>query len=279
MNHHITIKRLQSMADMKAISGIERAVWDMDSLPVHQTFTAAQNGGILLAAYDNERPVGFLYSFPGYSGGHVYLCSHMLGVMPDMQKHHIGWQLKQKQYEWAYALGYPTIVWTFDPLLSVNAYLNLHKLHAYTDRYDPDYYGAMDDALNASLPTDRFLIRWPVVSPTAEPFHFLSAKDVREAQRLAEVTVTKAGEPQCIHDTLPDTLDASSYKVPIPADFLQLKANNTELALQWRMKTRRLFTALLQADFVAVDLIRTNECISHYVFVSRRYVRKELNDG
>ena len=38
----------------------------MAAIPVHQTLTAAKNGGLIIGAFDGEKLVGFSYGFPGF---------------------------------------------------------------------------------------------------------------------------------------------------------------------------------------------------------------------
>lgn len=86
MSSAIDIRILKNSAEMKLIQKLEQDIWNMDPLPVHQTITAAQNGGLLLGAFFQNELVGFSYGFPGFNKGKGYLCSHMLGIHPDHQE-------------------------------------------------------------------------------------------------------------------------------------------------------------------------------------------------
>ena len=59
------------------------------------------------------------------------------------------------------------IAWTYDPLIRRNAYFNLAKLGARPVEYLPNFYGAMDDAINGGTETDRMLVRWELRSDLA----------------------------------------------------------------------------------------------------------------
>ena len=54
--------------------------------------------------------------------------------------------------------------WTYDPLESGNAVLNIGKLGAVCRCYLRDLYGTMPDVLNAGLPSDRFEVAWWIES-------------------------------------------------------------------------------------------------------------------
>ena len=56
--------------------------------------------------------------------------------------------------------GSGVVRWTFDPLLSRNAYFNLTKLGAIADRFLPNFYGEMTDTLNRGERSDRLMVRW-----------------------------------------------------------------------------------------------------------------------
>ena len=60
----------------------------------------------------------------------------------------VGFALKLHQRAWALLRGVSEIAWTFDPLVSRNAYFNLVKLAARAGEYLPNFYGAMHDAIN-----------------------------------------------------------------------------------------------------------------------------------
>ncbi|MFN7927632.1 MAG: hypothetical protein U0Y68_06745 [Blastocatellia bacterium] len=56
--------------------------------------------------------------------------------------------------------GLPLMVWTFDPVQSRNAYLNIVKLGAVVRKYKVNYYGNYSTStLHRGLDTDRLLAR------------------------------------------------------------------------------------------------------------------------
>src|SRR5690606_18217859 len=122
-------------------------------------------GGLLIGAFIGDRAVGFQYSFAGFDGKKPYLCSHMLALLPEYRHSGLGSALKWRQAEMAREIGYDWIQWTFDPLESRNAYLNIRKLGGMVSTYWENCYGEMKDSLNAGLPTDRFRLDWWINSP------------------------------------------------------------------------------------------------------------------
>lgn len=266
----ITIKPLTSLNEIKKVQKLEQDVWNMQPIPIHQTFTAAKNGGILIGAYHGEKLVGFSYGFPGFKGREVYLCSHMMGILPEYQSRNLGERLKKEQKRIALEKGYKLITWTFDPLESVNAYLNLHKLRAITGCYHVNLYGEMDDSLNQGLPTDRFQLEWWI-----EENHV--NEKVRETVGVNQNHCwfqTGLNEDGLLfilnqnHVSLKET--SSPLFVPIPDHFQIIKKRDPELAIDWRLQTREVFQRLIFEGYVATDIIRKpDEKVCYYVFEPR----------
>ncbi|MDQ0414599.1 GNAT family N-acetyltransferase [Mesobacillus stamsii] len=252
MKKGITIKQITQLDEVKQVQHIEQLVWQMNPIPFHQVYTAVNNGGILIGAYDGDEIIGFLYSFPGYKEGNVYLCSHMLGIHPDYRKNGLGTKMKKLQKDIALQMGYKLIVWTFDPLESANAFLNLHKLGGIGRIYIENHYGVMDDALNSDLPTDRFLVEWWIDSK--------HVADLRDKSKKTDfptnaIEYTDKGFP-IIADSFNPVTDAT---VPVPIQFQKMKKEDLQLAIDWRYKTRRWIQQLIADGYAAVDLTQYPE--------------------
>ena len=257
----IEIKALRTMDELKQMQQVEKAVWQMDPIPLHHTFTTMQNGGILLGAFDGDKMIGFLYSFPGISDGKAHLCSHMLGILPGYQKDGIGAEMKRIQAELASQAGFSMITWTFDPLESRNAYLNLHKLGATGAVYHENYYGTMNDQLNQGLPTDRIQIKWDLPTSRQVQTHHLEKASVLLDADAQGAPVESTGLEQV------DFANSEVFFAAVPKDFQTVKQNQFELAKQWRMRTRDVFGRLFKEGFAARDLLSDEaDSVSYYVF-------------
>src|SRR5512133_3890438 len=161
------IKILESPEDMTAVEELQRAVWpgsETDVVPAHMLITAIHNGGLVAGAYDDNELIGFVFGFPGIEftpdGPRPKHCSHMMGVHPDHRDSGVGFALKRAQWQMVRHQGLDHITWTYDPLLSRNAYLNIAKLGAVCVTYCRSEYGDMRDGLNVGLPSDRFQVDW-----------------------------------------------------------------------------------------------------------------------
>jgi chorismate synthase len=153
----IEIRRTDAPTDVSELEELQVAVWGGEPVPGHQLIAAARNGGSVLVAESGGAILGFCY---GFSAG-SYLVSHLLAVHPQARRQGLARRLKLAQLEWARGAGFQEIRWTFDPLRAVNAHFNLNCLGATAAAYHDNYYGVMEDGLNAGGPTDRLEIRWP----------------------------------------------------------------------------------------------------------------------
>ena len=154
--------------------------------------------------------------------------------------------------------------WTYDPLLSRNAYLNIAKLGAVCSTYRRSEYGDMRDGLNAGLPSDRFQVDWWVNTRRVE--HRLG-DDSRPTLNLAHITRSglRPFYPLQMTYGLPHppehvpTLDDRLLLAEIPADFNDLKSKDFTLARDWRFFTRELFETAFDANFIVTDFVFDRE--------------------
>ncbi|RAS77238.1 GNAT family N-acetyltransferase [Priestia endophytica] len=267
----IEIRSLHTVQELEDVRKLESKIWGVhDSTPTHQTVTVVKNGGVMLGAYYNGKLVGFQYSFPGFNGQSVYLCSHMLGIDKTFRNNGIGEKLKQAQRKEAIKLGYSHITWTYDPLESINAYLNITKLGGTCTSYMENCYGEMDDLLNNGIPSDRFLVEWPVLQRKEKSYQWKET-DIEFVQEksLIQWKVDEKGFPiSSFSLPLPEQEYTKAF-VAIPKDFSALKEGNMEAARKWRLVTRGIFSKLIKQGWQVTDFIRNSEeemPVQFYVF-------------
>ncbi|KXH81833.1 GNAT family N-acetyltransferase [Sporosarcina sp. HYO08] len=266
MKPTIITRKLETIEELRLVQSLEKTVWGMDPIPIHQTYTAITNGGLMLGAFDGERLVGFSYSFTGFANGKAYLCSHMLGVHPDYQLMGIGKLLKDEQRKLAKEMGYELITWTFDPLESRNAYLNLSKLYGICSIYLENWYGEMEDGLNKGLPTDRFKIEWWIASERVEK-GWVPTLD--RFERPFTVGKTEQGYPVLEWDEQNVPTDVDGLEIPVPDHIQLIKSSEPTLALDWRLKIRKIFQTLFQAGYALVGVNRSKAGVHYYQVIKR----------
>ncbi|MBS2040281.1 GNAT family N-acetyltransferase [bacterium] len=162
-----------SPTDLVALEKLQQRVWGCPAeevVPAHLLQAHQHHGACLLEARLQGQLVGMAYAFPSSPGNH-YLYSHLTAIAPEFQGQGYGRQLKQAQANWAKDHGYKRIVWTYDPLQPGNAWLNITRLGAVSNRYLVNYYGELDDQLNRGQPTDRLEVDWWLEPVLKEPVH------------------------------------------------------------------------------------------------------------
>jgi predicted GNAT superfamily acetyltransferase len=161
----VNIRPLGGQSDLEAAVALQQAVWGYSDLEVDSRAVltiASRFIGQVLGAFYEERMIGLALAFATVPFGRLH--SHRVGVLPEYQNLGIGRKLKLAQREDALARNVPIIQWTFDPLQSRNAHLNLNRLGGIARTYLPNFYGITSSPLHGGLPTDRLLLEWELAS-------------------------------------------------------------------------------------------------------------------
>jgi len=256
---NVVIRPVETQAAYQAIEQVQRRAWGMppiEVVPGSLLLTAQRHGGLVLGAFTpDDDLVGFAFGFVGRDEhGRVHHHSHQTAVVPAFQQRNIGYRLKLAQREHVLRQGIPLITWTFDPLQSRNAYLNIHKLGAICRTYLPDLYGTMPDALNAGLPSDRFEVEWYIASTHVR--QRLGAPPTDSLAQLAHVPVLNP-EPLAEHEHARTAalLCEEQVLLEIPGNIEAIKTANIDHAHAWRRHTRVLFEMAFAAGYTVTDLL------------------------
>jgi predicted GNAT superfamily acetyltransferase len=241
------IKDLHNASQMIGLEAVQQSAWgydDRDLTPGSLFTVHAHMGGIVCAAFatsDLETPVGFAYSFPAMYQGKLVQHSHMLALHQDHRASGLAARLKLHQRTRALEMGYGLMTWTFDPLLTKNARLNLGKLGARAVSYHPDWY-ALRGGIYAGLPADRFFTLWDLSLPSFE-----HPKTPANGTPVLEATGLAAGAPVL-------GLNQAVLLVESPRDIDGLKKANLEAAATWREAHRVVFPHYFERGYVVTDL-------------------------
>ena len=287
---HNSLRILETPEEMLIVENLQRTIWpgsEVDIVPAHLLMAVIHNGGLVIGAVSSEEGnsidqntlsadlafAGFVFGFPGFyqtpDGPRLKHCSHMLGVDPNQRDKGIGFSLKRAQWQIVRRQGLDLITWTFDPLLSRNAYLNITKLGAVCNTYLREMYGEMRDGINAGLPSDRFQVDWWVNTQR------VNRRLSRRARLPLDLAHYVAGGAEVINPSVidesgaphPTTVDVESYEVSltgglgpillveIPSGFSALKVTNPTLALEWRTHSRYLFESLFARGYLVTDFV------------------------
>lgn len=234
---------LREVTDLDGFLAVQRLferIWrpDPHNPPVTTELLRAltKAGNYVAAAFQGppqeQRMVGACVGFFG-PPAEASMHSHIAGVEPGLPTRGVGYAVKLHQRAWALEHGVRTISWTFDPLISRNAYFNLVKLGATAVEYLPDFYGGMHDGINSGDETDRLLVRWDLTAPRTDPVS--SQGGVVALGRDAD------GGPA------PGSLDGDTLLVAVPTDVAALREADAGLARKWRCAVRDVLAPRIAA--------------------------------
>lgn len=237
----VRITALHGPEEVRRIPDVVEDVWGTNVTPTTDILRAlSRAGAVLLAAEPVDRPgqsVGCAFGFLGWEDG-LHLHSHQVGVRREWQHSGVGYALKLAQRVACLEHDVTEMRWTFDPLLARNAGFNFGKLGVTGVAFLPDFYGRMDDDINAGDASDRFEVSWRLdATPAAR---------MDEAAGDELVAVDDGGLPRRTN-----TPPAPGVRVPIPADYAALRAAGDPLAGAWRDASREAFAECFTAGLIA----------------------------
>ncbi|CAM4002131.1 hypothetical protein [Alicyclobacillus pomorum] len=248
----IHIERVTTMDGCKKCQYLASTVWGGDAAcSTAQMIVHATYGGVVLLAYDEHTPIGFLFSFPAKYREEWVLWSHETAVLPAYLHRGIGQSLKETQRSTARELGYGTIAWTFDPLVARNAYFNLHKLGARIVEYKRNVYGSdMADQINRGMETDRFVALWDTMDGST-----VTARNLVHShfEAISVLTTSHSGAP-ILTDSWPKSTEHLTTDVPL--DFTQLILHDARRAEEWRLSFRAAAEQLMEVGYTPAVLQR-----------------------
>jgi predicted GNAT superfamily acetyltransferase len=268
--NNIEIRLLTTLDEMRTATELQKTYWgsDLESvIPAHMLYSLAAYGGHVLAAFDQQQMIGVLVDFLGTSAEglaaeHLQLVSKRMVLLPEYRGQGIGYQLKCEQRRFAIRQGLELITWTFDPLLSLNAGLNIHKLGAVSRTYLENHYGTAEDGGLATLgSSDRLLAEWWITGPhvttqLTDPHRAAGLKAYLDS-RVPIANATRLSD-QDGFPVPPDQINwpsGSTTLVEIPVNYPAMVSEAPELAMRWRSHTRELFQHLFAQGYVAGGFI------------------------
>jgi len=264
----ISIRLIASEPDARAVVRVLAEVWPRqggkEPLPAELAWVFAHSGNYVAIAEKAGRAVAAAIGFRGHDSDGDFLHSHIAGVVPESQGTSIGFALKQHQRDWALDAGLDRIAWTFDPLVARNAYFNVVKLGARLTRYYVDFYGPMDDGINAGDETDRCVATWrlddeAVVAAAAGVAQPVDIAALRAAGAVDVLSPDDAGRPVVTGAV------GEPMLVQVPRDIVAVRRTDAGLAAAWRHALREVLRPALDGGFEVVAVTRD----AHYVLVRR----------
>ena len=233
MIHRVRVQQLKTYSDANLARSIFDKTWPVDAgteITPNLLQAMIHSGSYLSGVFIENKIVGAAFAFPATNNG-LHLHSHMTAVLPEFRDKGVGYALKIDQWHWAKKNNFSEISWTFDPLVSRNAKLNLIKLGVDISSYHPNFYGEMSDALNAGDESDRLMVSWKVVG---------------ENSVKRELILT------------PKPTD---ILIQIPADIVAIRSKDREENLFWRRKVREQFLQAFEKGGQVVGFSTNSEYV------------------
>ena len=253
-----------------------------------------EGGSLFIGAYseddqgrfqkDRDHLVAFAYGYVGVQDKNIafqdpanlMFYSQYAAVRPDFEGFGLGVRLKEFQKEKVLQiLGIRTITCTFDPLVGINAYRNIHTFGMDIQAYKDACYEGFAGKLNRpDIPCDRFWAAWnlckEIVRPEFDVQSMIEAgcvavgSEIREVQgKTGEIRleVAQAGDLDLTEE---DGRVRSSRPefvlVEIPVDFYRMQQETDvvdpevrSIPVEWRRRTRQAFHVLLAQGYRVVD--------------------------
>jgi predicted GNAT superfamily acetyltransferase len=229
----VRVQQLKTYSDANLARSIFDKTWPVDAgteITPNLLQAMIHSGSYLSGVFIENKIVGAAFAFPATNNG-LHLHSHMTAVLPEFRDKGVGYALKIDQWHWAKANNYSEISWTFDPLVSRNAKLNLIKLGVNISSYHPNFYGDMPDALNAGDESDRLMVSWKVFGDKP------------------------------IQRELVSTPKPNEVLIQIPSDIVAIRSSDKEENLCWRRKVREQFLQAFEKGGQVVGFSTNSEYV------------------
>jgi predicted GNAT superfamily acetyltransferase len=249
----VTLGQLTTVEDADRVNQVITQTWGGQHMDREVVRALAISGNVSWGAFDDDGVlVGFVLGWAGVDDDGLHVHSHMLAAIPDRRHRGVGESLKLAQRAQALDQGIDVVRWTFDPMVARNAWLNLGKLGAVVDRFSRNFYGEMDDAINAGERSDRLTVAWHllrepgphvVVQPPAD---LLVRSD--EALPRPRVAAERPGRVAAIE---------------LPSEYHDLRTADPVLGAAWRDAIADAVESCFDAAMVGVAFDRRR---SAYIF-------------
>jgi len=270
------IRLLKSPKEFQECERIQKAVWGTVGVASEVLIVTQKYGGAVLGAFVAGNCVGFIYAFLARRHGRLIHWSHQMAVRDGFRDLGIGFKLKMAHRQYALRQGLSSICWTYDPLQSRNAVLNIGRLGGQVEEYLPDCYGQFDSLIEKNLPSDRFVVNWKIASPAVER-RLGGGRPSVSAATLPLVNPTRLAGEFLENRKVLLNLEQPRLLVEIPTNTDPMRAIRLDLARRWRMETRKIFLSYFAIGYSVVDLVMPSPANDGRCFytLGRRKTRPE----
>jgi len=249
---HIEVRLLKNLDECRQCERVQTHTWGAPGVTSEAMTAAAKYGGALIGTLVDGKVVGFIFAFLAQYHGHLAHWSHMMAVERKYRDQGFGFKMKLVHRQVALERGIKSICWTFDPLQSRNARLNISRLGAMAEEYVPDCYGRFPSLLERGLPSDRWVVNWKVSTARVEKRLRGEAPPFDPTvPRVNETKLTAQGFAQ--NRSIRPDLTGRHLLVEIPSQTDAMRTKAMPLARRWRTEARTIFQNYLARGYHVED--------------------------
>lgn len=222
------IREVEGQTEVEEVVRLQQDIWDlplkdtMSPITLTAMLSRQPRTGLLLGGFHKGRMVAFCVGFGTMEPG--VILGHMLGVVEEFRDSGIGGDLLMRFFDVCRELGCKQVYNTYEPLEGRNAHLYLNKWNACGVGYKKAYYA--QTGINSGIPLDRLIIIFGLNEMQNGP------------DKLEPLSQILTRYPVATTSKMPE---ADKVLVEIPSDLRSLQVEDSNLALTWRMETRKLF--------------------------------------
>ena len=248
----LDIRLLRNVDEYRQCERLQTHVWGSPGATGEIMSAIQKYGGAVIGCFLKGRLAGFILAFLAQYHGRLVHWSHMMAVEARNRDQGLGFQMKMVHRQIALERGIRSICWTFDPLQSRNARLNISRLGVTAEEYVPDCYGRFPSLLEKGLPSDRWVVNWRISTARVE------------ARLRGEIPPFPPALPR-VNETRPNArgfpengkirlhLTHRRLLVETPAQTDAMRSQAMALAQRWRREARRIFQHYLAAGYRVED--------------------------
>ena len=234
MNINVNYRELSGFSEFEACFLLQKELFNLSEKdvlpPIFINLLTRENPriGFALGAFkiDDEREqlIGFILATASHEANSLY--GMITGIIPEFRKNGIGFGLFLALKEKALMHNINTFYGIFDPMEGNLANLYFKKLGMIATNYEAEAFELCDN----KFPIDKVLLEWNLNSSKTE-----SSLDLTYSR---ETSIEAKQKHQLI--TKNNKSKALKVMLEIPSDFILLKKQDLQKALEWRMEIREL---------------------------------------
>ena len=255
----VQIRPLTTKKEFHACERIQEQVWGNVGVSGELLSVTQKYGGTVLGSIVDEKVVGFIYAFLARRKERLIHWSHLMAVEPKFRDLGLGFRMKLAHRKHALAAGISSICWTYDPLQSRNAALNIGRLGGRAEDFVPNCYGRFPSAIERGLESDRFVVNWHIrsarVARRLKGFRpdGRAVKSILRSARVNETQLNSAGFPE--NRSLHLSLNRPALLFEIPKETDRMRAEALHLARRWRLESRKVLAHYFKLGYRVEDFV------------------------